>query len=234
MANAKAFNHAEIHGVLMEKMARGGVEVILGATRDPKFGPICMFGLGGTFVEAIKDVTFRLAPMWEVSAEIMIQNIKAYKVLLGIRGIPAGGHRRDQGLHPAALPDGQRSPRDRRTRHQPADRLPRGRGLRGRRQPDPARPGPGLARRAPGCFEELSDFCDRLPGLRDEPGIGMPHVDHVLPDVDDRYAHLSGTLCKATGVIQKDFLRAYLDQDGWKARESPYRGDAVGVFGSAD
>ena len=67
-------------------MARGGVEVILGATRDPKFGPICMFGLGGTFVEAIKDVTFRLAPMWEISAEIMIHSIKAYQVLKGHAG----------------------------------------------------------------------------------------------------------------------------------------------------
>ncbi len=72
----------------MEQMARGGVEVILGATRDPKFGPMCMFGLGGIFVEALKDVTFRLAPMWELSAENMILSIKAYKVLRGVRGNP--------------------------------------------------------------------------------------------------------------------------------------------------
>ena len=72
----------------MEKMARKGIEVILGATRDPKFGPVCMFGLGGTFVEALKDVTFRLAPMWEVSAEMMIREIKAYSVLTGIRNRP--------------------------------------------------------------------------------------------------------------------------------------------------
>ncbi|NQU07160.1 MAG: acetate--CoA ligase family protein, partial [Candidatus Abyssubacteria bacterium] len=89
VANAKAYNpSADIDGVLVERMAPGGVEVILGATRDPKFGPICMFGLGGTFVEAIKDVTFRLAPMWEITAERMIQSIKAYKILKGIRGIP--------------------------------------------------------------------------------------------------------------------------------------------------
>lgn len=89
MAGAKKFNpQAEIKGILVEKMARRGVEVILGATRDPKFGPICMFGLGGTFVEVLKDVTFRLAPMWEVSADIMIQSIKAYKVLQGTRGMP--------------------------------------------------------------------------------------------------------------------------------------------------
>jgi acetyltransferase len=87
--NAKNFNpSAKIDGVIMEEMAKGGVEVILGAVRDPEFGPICMFGLGGTFVEAMKDVTFRLAPMWEISAEIMIRTIKAYRVLKGIRGAP--------------------------------------------------------------------------------------------------------------------------------------------------
>jgi acetyltransferase len=89
LQNAKQFKpSARIDGVLMERMARGGVEVILGATRDPVFGPICMFGLGGTLVEAIKDVTFRLAPMWEISAERMIHNIKAYNVLKGVRGAP--------------------------------------------------------------------------------------------------------------------------------------------------
>ncbi|MFH1489118.1 MAG: acetate--CoA ligase alpha subunit [Pseudomonadota bacterium] len=87
--NAKKFNpSAAIQGVLMERMARGGVEVILGASKDTTFGPVCMFGLGGTFVEALKDVTFRLAPMWEISAEIMIRSIKAYNVLKGVRGAP--------------------------------------------------------------------------------------------------------------------------------------------------
>jgi len=79
---------AKIDGVIIERMAKRGVEVILGAARDPKFGPICMFGLGGTLVEAMKDITFRLAPMWEISAEIMIQSIKAYTILKGIRGAP--------------------------------------------------------------------------------------------------------------------------------------------------
>lgn len=79
---------AHIDGILVEEMAKGGVEVILGATRDPSFGPMCMFGLGGIFVEALKDVTFRLAPMSELSAENMIRSIKAYKVLKGIRGNP--------------------------------------------------------------------------------------------------------------------------------------------------
>jgi acetyltransferase len=87
--NVKKFDpSAHIKGVVVQKMARRGVEVILGAIRDPKFGPVCMFGLGGTFVEALQDVAFRLAPMWEISAEIMIHSIKAYGVLKGIRGNP--------------------------------------------------------------------------------------------------------------------------------------------------
>jgi acetyltransferase len=85
--NAKKVNSsAHIDGVIIERMAKRGVEVILGAVRDPKFGPICMFGLGGTLVESMKDVTFRLAPMWEISAEIMIRSIKAYGILKGARG----------------------------------------------------------------------------------------------------------------------------------------------------
>ncbi|RJR50752.1 MAG: CoA-binding protein [Desulfobacteraceae bacterium] len=87
--NAKRYRpNAVIRGILFQEMAREGVEVILGSTKDPKFGPICMFGLGGIFVEALKDVSFRLAPMWDTSAENMIKSIKAYKVLRGIRGRP--------------------------------------------------------------------------------------------------------------------------------------------------
>ncbi len=85
--NVKRYNRsAKIDGIIIERMAKRGVEVILGAVRDPKFGPICMFGLGGTFVEAIKDVTFRLAPMWEINAENMINTIKARSILKGVRG----------------------------------------------------------------------------------------------------------------------------------------------------
>ena len=90
IASAKRYRpSALIRGILLQEMAREGVEVILGSTRDPRFGPICMFGLGGIFVEALKDVTFRLAPMWETSAEIMVRSIRAYRVLQGIRGKPA-------------------------------------------------------------------------------------------------------------------------------------------------
>jgi acetyltransferase len=87
--NAKKFKpDAFIKGVLMEKMARSGVEVILGAMRDPRFGPMVMFGLGGTLVEAIRDVSFRLAPMWEISAEKMMKSIRGYRILQGVRGNP--------------------------------------------------------------------------------------------------------------------------------------------------
>ena len=89
IANAKRFKpDAKIAGTLMVRQVRKGIEVIIGAIRDPNFGPICMFGLGGTFVEAIRDVTFRIAPMWEISADIMIRQIKAYKLLQGVRGAP--------------------------------------------------------------------------------------------------------------------------------------------------
>ncbi len=89
LKNAKDFKEdAKIDGVFMEKMAKKGVEVILGAFKDSKFGPICMFGLGGTYVEVMKDVTFRLAPMWDISAQRMIETIKTYKILRGVRGNP--------------------------------------------------------------------------------------------------------------------------------------------------
>ena len=79
---------AKIDGILIEEMAAKGTEVIVGCNRDGNFGPLMMFGLGGTLVEVLKDVTFRLAPMWKVSAERMVREIKAYKVLDGFRGAP--------------------------------------------------------------------------------------------------------------------------------------------------
>jgi len=80
---------ARITGVRIEQMAKKGVEVILGANRDPKFGPMVMAGLGGTYVELMKDVTFRLAPMWKRSAYRMLESLKMYPLLKGIRGMPA-------------------------------------------------------------------------------------------------------------------------------------------------
>ena len=86
--SSKAVLGARIQGVLIEGMAKKGVEVILGATRDARFGPLLMFGLGGSFVEVLKDVTFRIAPMWRASAHAMIREIRAFSILTGVRGAP--------------------------------------------------------------------------------------------------------------------------------------------------
>lgn len=77
---------ARIKGVLIQKMLEGGREVILGMNRDPQFGPVLMFGLGGISVEVLKDVAFRIAPITEKDADDMIKEIRAYPMLLGIRG----------------------------------------------------------------------------------------------------------------------------------------------------
>ena len=71
---------------LLEEFAQKGVEVIIGALKDPQFGPALMFGLGGIFVEVLKDVSFRVAPITKFDAKEMIQEIKGYPILTGIRG----------------------------------------------------------------------------------------------------------------------------------------------------
>ncbi len=76
---------AKIEGVLMQKRWKGK-EVIVGMTRDPQFGSVLMFGLGGVFVEVLKDVSFRIAPVDKKEALEMIKEIKGYKVLEGVRG----------------------------------------------------------------------------------------------------------------------------------------------------
>jgi acetyltransferase len=78
--------NADIRGVLLEKMAIGGKEVILGMKRDPQFGPMLMFGLGGIFVEVLKDVTFGLAPVTAEECRSMIESVKTYRLLKGVRG----------------------------------------------------------------------------------------------------------------------------------------------------
>jgi acetyltransferase len=84
-----AVPQARIRGVYIERMCEsGGQEVILGMKRDPQFGPLLMFGLGGIFVEVLKDVTFRIAPVTEQEAVEMVRNIRTYPLLAGVRGKP--------------------------------------------------------------------------------------------------------------------------------------------------
>jgi acyl-CoA synthetase (NDP forming) len=82
----KLFPGALIQGVSVQKMARPGVEVIIGMTRDAQFGPVLMFGLGGILVEVLKDVSFRVVPLTERDAHEMIREIKGYPLLEGYRG----------------------------------------------------------------------------------------------------------------------------------------------------
>lgn len=88
MENAKNFNpDAEIRGVYLQKMApSNGREVIVGATTDAQFGQVVMFGLGGIFVEVLKDVVFRVAPVSRKEAKDMVKEIKGIPILEGVRG----------------------------------------------------------------------------------------------------------------------------------------------------
>jgi acetyl coenzyme A synthetase (ADP forming)-like protein len=89
VANAKKFDPAaQITGVLLQRVAPKGHEVILGMTRYPIFGPLIMFGIGGIFVEVFKDVAFRLAPLNRNGARNMVRSIKGHKLLSGYRGAP--------------------------------------------------------------------------------------------------------------------------------------------------
>jgi acetate---CoA ligase (ADP-forming) subunit beta len=85
-AVAVAVEDARIEGVLIVPMATGGVEVIAGMVRDPQFGPAVMFGLGGIFVEILKDVAFEIAPVSAEEAGRLIKSIKGYPLLAGARG----------------------------------------------------------------------------------------------------------------------------------------------------
>jgi 4-hydroxybutyryl-CoA synthetase (ADP-forming) len=77
---------ARIKGVLVQEMVKGAKETILGASQDPTFGPVIMFGLGGIYVEVLKDVVFRIAPINEREAGQMVESIKTIKLLKGVRG----------------------------------------------------------------------------------------------------------------------------------------------------
>src|SRR5262249_33730894 len=79
----------DLAGVLVTPMApKGGVEVIIGVVRDPSYGPVLMFGLGGVLVEGLKDVVFRSLPLTQDDARSMLAEIRASRVLDGVRGAP--------------------------------------------------------------------------------------------------------------------------------------------------
>ena len=78
--------HADLTGAYVESMCKKGREVILGMTRDPQFGPMLMFGLGGIFVEVMKDVTFHIAPITSDEAMQMLESTKSFSLLKGVRG----------------------------------------------------------------------------------------------------------------------------------------------------
>jgi acyl-CoA synthetase (NDP forming) len=84
----KRLGKYDLVGILIEKQVKKGTEIIIGMNIDPTFGPIVAFGIGGIFVEAIKDVTFRLCPTTKERALRMINEIKMQKMLNGFRGLP--------------------------------------------------------------------------------------------------------------------------------------------------
>jgi acyl-CoA synthetase (NDP forming) len=91
MQAARAYKaDARLDGVLVQQMAPKGREVIIGVNRDAQFGPVIMFGLGGVYVEVLKDVTFRVAPLTLREAREMIDDIRAARILHAFRGDPEG------------------------------------------------------------------------------------------------------------------------------------------------
>ena len=90
VAAARAFRtDARIEGVLVQEMVEGGEEFMLGIATDPVFGPVVTVGLGGIYVEVMKDVAMRLAPVGLVEAHAMLRSLRAYPLLAGVRGRPA-------------------------------------------------------------------------------------------------------------------------------------------------
>jgi acetyltransferase len=79
---------ARLWGCLVQKMVPPGLEVLIGMNRDPQFGPLVTFGLGGIYVETLRDVTFRVAPFSRLDAEEMLDEIRARALLDGVRGQP--------------------------------------------------------------------------------------------------------------------------------------------------
>ena len=75
-----------LEGVIIQEMVKGSREMVCGVATDPQYGPMVMFGLGGVFIEVMKDVTFRMAPLTDIDADEMIRGVKAYQLLQGARG----------------------------------------------------------------------------------------------------------------------------------------------------
>ena len=114
---------ARIWGCLVQKMVPTGLEVLIGMNRDPQFGPLVTFGLGGIYVETFKDVTFRMAPFSRSEAEEMLSEIRAH-ALLGRRARQAGRRQTDRGRCAAAHQStGDGLPRDHRAGHQSVHRV---------------------------------------------------------------------------------------------------------------
>jgi len=89
ISKVKKYNkEAKIEGVIVYPMVLQGTEIIIGMMKDPHFGPVVMFGLGGIFVEVLKDISFRILPIEERDAGEMITGIKGYEILKGARGNP--------------------------------------------------------------------------------------------------------------------------------------------------
>jgi len=78
----------EKFSVIMQQMVVGAVETVIGMTQDPSFGPLIMFGLGGIYVEVMKDVAFRINPLTTTNAKAMIKSLRSYPLLTGFRGAP--------------------------------------------------------------------------------------------------------------------------------------------------
>jgi len=88
MAKAKALPNVRIEGIALEPMLAGGVELLVGVTRDPVFGWLLTVGLGGVWTELMKDVSHRLLPVDESEAKAMISSLKGFPLLNGFRGKP--------------------------------------------------------------------------------------------------------------------------------------------------
>ena len=97
---------ADIWGCNVQQQVHGGKEVIVGMNRDPQFGPLVMLGLGGIYVEVLKDVAFRIAPFSRKEAGEMMRELRSFNLLLGVRGEARSGLEGPGGHTPEGVADG--------------------------------------------------------------------------------------------------------------------------------